>query len=267
MPTPSLSKSGLARRAYATMLERIVRGDYAIGQVISRRKIAADLGISFLPASEAFLRLECEGLLESRPRAGTRIRIPTRQDVEGHFTVREALEVQAAMAFAGSAAAEERAELTRLAARLDAGLKRRSTDPVAYLAQHEKLHLKIAEYAHCVALEEAIRRQSALGLTWLGTIRTTLPLHTHPKHELLIKTLARQTPAAAGETMRAHLHLEMEHTLRGLEPYFEANKKFSQTYSRPLRRKAGTVDGRASGIAGPEAVPPTTPPAHSPAAF
>jgi DNA-binding GntR family transcriptional regulator len=57
----SSSNSGLAGWAYATMLERIVRGDYVIGQVISRRRIAADLGVSFLPASEAFLRLECEG--------------------------------------------------------------------------------------------------------------------------------------------------------------------------------------------------------------
>ena len=70
--------SGLAGEAYVTVRERILRGELAIGQVISRRKVAADLGISFLPASEAFLRLEYEGLLESRPRAGTRIRIPSR---------------------------------------------------------------------------------------------------------------------------------------------------------------------------------------------
>src|ERR1035441_6842065 len=92
--------SGLAERAYVLIRERIVRGEYLMGQVISRRRIATDLGIGFLPASEALLRLEYEGLLESRPRAGTRIRIPSRIDVEGHFIVREALEVQAAMMFA-----------------------------------------------------------------------------------------------------------------------------------------------------------------------
>jgi hypothetical protein len=101
-PVPALPDAGLAQRAYLIMLERILRGDFAIGQLISRRKIAADLGISFLPASEALLRLECDGLLESRPRAGTRIRIPTREDVRGYFMVREALEVQAAIIFAGS---------------------------------------------------------------------------------------------------------------------------------------------------------------------
>src|SRR5579864_1605840 len=116
----SSDNDGLAGEAYVTVRERILRGELAIGQVISRRKLAAELGMSFLPVSEALLRLEHEGLLESRPRAGTRVRVPTREDVMGHYVVREALEVQAAMLFAAVATAEKRSELLRLAARVDA---------------------------------------------------------------------------------------------------------------------------------------------------
>src|SRR5215468_8798398 len=107
--------SDLAGEAYVIIRERILRGEVAIGQVISRRKIAVELGMSFLPVSEAFLRLEFEGLLESRPRAGTRVRIPSREDVRGHYRVREALESQAARLFAKLASARERAQLKRLA--------------------------------------------------------------------------------------------------------------------------------------------------------
>src|SRR5436305_3509041 len=107
--------SDLAGEAYVVIRERILRGEIAIGHVISRRKIAAELGMSFLPVSEALLRLELEGLLESRPRAGTRVRIPSREDVRGHYIVREALEVQAAMLFAVVATDEDRAELRKLA--------------------------------------------------------------------------------------------------------------------------------------------------------
>ena len=96
----SAASSSLAGEAYQFVKHRILRGDLSMGQVISRRKIAAELGMSFLPVSEALLRLEFEGLLESRPRAGTRVRIPSREDVRGHYIVREALEVQAAMLFA-----------------------------------------------------------------------------------------------------------------------------------------------------------------------
>ncbi len=74
--------------------------------------------MSFLPVSEALMRLEFEGLPESRPRADTRVRIPSGEDVRGHYAVREALEVQDRL-FAVSAAPEEKAELMRLAVRVD----------------------------------------------------------------------------------------------------------------------------------------------------
>src|SRR5271155_1294222 len=96
----SIEVVSLAHEAYGIVRQRIIRGELTIGQVISRRKIAGELGMSFLPVSEALLRLEFEGLLESRPRAGTRVRIPTPQDVRGNYLVREALELQAARLFA-----------------------------------------------------------------------------------------------------------------------------------------------------------------------
>src|ERR1700692_1082953 len=116
-PRESDSLSG---ETYVTVRERSLRGELAIGQVISRRKVAAELGMSFLPVSEALLRLEHEGLLESRPRAGTRVRVPTRPDVQGHYVVREALESQAAILFANHATRDERSELMKLALRVDA---------------------------------------------------------------------------------------------------------------------------------------------------
>src|SRR5918995_2591122 len=99
--------ASLAAEAYSVVRRRILRGELVMGQVISRRKLAAELGMSFLPVSEALLRLEFEGLLESRPRAGTRVRIPSREDVQGHYIVREALETQAARLFAQLATAGE----------------------------------------------------------------------------------------------------------------------------------------------------------------
>src|SRR5881409_1814963 len=135
--------SSLAGEAYEFVKQRILRGDLTIGQVISRRKIAAELGMSFLPVSEALLRLEFEGLLESRPRAGTRVRIPSPEDVKGHFVVREALEVQAALLFTKGATAAERADLRKMAARVD--MLRVQPDRILYVGLHMKLHRRIAE--------------------------------------------------------------------------------------------------------------------------
>src|SRR6478752_593210 len=128
-----VAPASLASEAYEVVKHRILHGELSMGQVISRRKIAAELGMSFLPVSEALLRLELEGLLESRPRAGTRVRIPSREDVRGHYIVREALEVQAARLFAIVASVEDRNELQRMASRVDA---MSTSEQALYLPAH-----------------------------------------------------------------------------------------------------------------------------------
>src|SRR5882672_2045505 len=135
MRDSSVSPS-LSSEAYEIVRNRILRGELKLGQVISRRKLAEELGMSFLPVSEALLRLELEGLLESRARAGTRVRIPSPEDVQGHYVVREALEVQAAVLFAQVATPSERAELRKLAVRVDALSMK--FDRTMYLALHKK---------------------------------------------------------------------------------------------------------------------------------
>src|SRR2546428_13019810 len=87
--------SSLAAEAYNVVRQRILRGELGLGHPISRRKLAAELGMSFLPVSEALLRLEDEGLLGSRQREGTRARIQTRGAVRSPFVVTEALDEQA----------------------------------------------------------------------------------------------------------------------------------------------------------------------------
>jgi DNA-binding GntR family transcriptional regulator len=231
----SADDDGLAGEAYVTVRERILRGELAIGQVISRRKIAAELGMSFLPVSEALLRLEHDGLLESRPRAGTRVRVPTRQDVEGHYVVREALEAQAAMLFAAQATRDERSELLKLAMRVDSLSAQPDGNRFVYLGLHEKLHRRIAECARCAALSDAISRTSALASTWLCATRpATLNPPTH--HEDLMKVLTNESPSTAADAMRAHIRSSLENALRRLEPYFRLQKEYTQTYSRTARK-------------------------------
>jgi DNA-binding GntR family transcriptional regulator len=52
--------------------------------------------MSLVPVAQALQRLEIEGLMESRPRAGTRVKVPTAQEIREHFELRQALEGQSA---------------------------------------------------------------------------------------------------------------------------------------------------------------------------
>lgn len=227
--------ASLAAEAYSVVRRRILRGELAIGQVISRRKLAAELGMSFLPVSEALLRLEFEGLLESRPRAGTRIRIPSREDVKGHYVVREALEAQAATLFAGRATAEERTEIIKLAARVDAASVHE--DPTWYPRLHHKLHRRIAECTRCAALIAAIEQTNALASIWFCSQRGRDRAHASRRHQDLAGILCAGDPERAADAMRAHLKVSLEHTMDRLKPYFRLRKESGRTFIRSERRR------------------------------
>ncbi len=223
----------LATEAYEFVRQRILRGELPIGQVISRRKLAAELGMSFLPVSEALLRLEFEGLLESRPRAGTRVRIPSREDVRGHYIVREALEVQAAILFAAVATPEDREELQKLAERVDA---MSIADQALYLPAHERLHRRIAEGARCPALSAAIEKTHALASTWFCVTRPA-PQEPPRRHQELVAALVSGDPEKAAEAMRAHVNLSLENTMKRLKPYFRLRKTYGKTFFRSEKRQ------------------------------
>lgn len=223
----------LAGEAYVVLRERILRGEMSIGKVISRRQIASELGMSLVPVSEALQRLEFEGLMESRPRAGTRVKIPTEQDVRGHYVVREALEVAAAKLFADVATAQERAELLRLAVRVDTLAAQPEGDRFLYLTLHEKLHRRIAECTRCQPLCEAIEKSHILASTWLCTPAAAGTVHTH---QALIKELTQSTSEAAGKAMQKHVQLGLKNTLKRLAPYFQMPDTNGAAYIRGQKR-------------------------------
>jgi DNA-binding GntR family transcriptional regulator len=227
---------GLAAEAYQVVRRRILRGELALGQVISRRKLATELGMSFLPVSEALQRLEVEGLLESRPRAGTRVRIPTREDVRGCFVVREALEVQAAILFTREATAAERRELFDLAARVDA-LAAQSTRPPVYTVLHHRLHRRIAQCARSRVLTDALERTHVLASIWLGLLRRPAATDAPRRHEQLLAALASGNPDRAAAAMRDHIAVGLERTLEVLDPYFRMRRAHRGRFVRSERKQ------------------------------
>jgi DNA-binding GntR family transcriptional regulator len=224
----------LAAEAYLTVKQRILSGQLPIGRPISRRRLATELGMSLLPVSEAMLRLEFEGLLESRPRAGTRVRIPTPDDVRGNYVVREALESQAARLFADAATDEEMTELKKLAVRVDT-LGTQPESRLIYLTLHEKFHRRIADCARCPALSQAIEKTHALSSTWLcNGHRPSTDTASH-RHQELMVIIGSRDAAAASEAMREHVHSSMNRAFERLKPYFNLAKTNGASYTRKTK--------------------------------
>jgi DNA-binding GntR family transcriptional regulator len=220
--SPVAWQGSLAEQAYVAIREQILRGQLALGTVVSRRRLAQQLGMSMLPISEAIQRLEAEGLVESRPQVGTRVRIPTEKDIRERFIIREALESQAARLFVERASYAQRQEMSRMAEHVDALFNRRASgdcDPEFLFAVHSyhfQLHMKIAESSGCYALREMIEKNNVLALNWLHDLVGQQPPPPPRFHRDLTDILSGSDPAAADAAMRQHVRWGIEETVQSI---------------------------------------------------
>ena len=232
MKTATISSAAvpsLSAEAYTIVRERILSGQLRLGETVSRRKLARELGMSFLPASEAMIRLEFEGLLESRPRAGTRVRVPSVDDVRGHFVVREALEVQAARLCAREATASEKAALLRLAIRVDTLAQRGAS--ATYVTVHQQLHRRIADLTRCQSLCQALEHLHALNSMWICAGGASAEEDGGRRHQDLVVAIMSGDCRRAEETVRAHVRFGLDHALAALHPYF-TTRRLTSVFSR-----------------------------------
>src|ERR1035437_2095743 len=222
---PALS---LAAQAYIQLRDKILKGDFPLGAPLSRRKLAGDLKMSFIPITDALRRLESEGLVESRPRVGTRVKIPNENNVRDHYILREALETQAARLFTVRASAAEKQELVRMGGHLDRLYEAcaNETPDADFLfsvhTYHMNFHLRIPEATGCVALRDAIETKQVLIFKWLydtAAQRSILPPNFHSQ---LVAALASDNPERADAEMRRHIQYGLDQVLEQIAA-FEAS--------------------------------------------
>lgn len=205
------AEHSLAMEAYIQIRNKILKGEISLGQAVSRRGFAAELGMSLVPVAEAMQRLEAEGMIESLPRIGTRVRIPTADDVRDRYIIREALEVQSARLFCERATAAERHELSAMALRLDEMARKNATDDALQFelqSLHVRFHMRIAECTGCVPLYDMLEKNQVLTFNWLCDVatETRMPAHWHAD---LIKVLSANDPDAAALAMGSHIRSGM----------------------------------------------------------
>ena len=89
------SSFSLTDEIAAIVRDRILKGEYEIGEKIKENQIATELRVSRTPIREAFKLLENEGLIDYIPNRGCFAKGFTKQDVDDIYAVREALEMLA----------------------------------------------------------------------------------------------------------------------------------------------------------------------------
>jgi len=239
--TTPVRNCSLAAWAYLEIRDQILKGVLLFGTVLSRRKLATDLDISVPPVMEALQRLERDGLVESKPRVGTRVRMPTRQDVKDRSQLREALESQAARLFAARATTAERQKLRRMGRHVDrlyAACEKNCDREFLFSTNfyHMKLHLRIAENARCAVLRDAIEKEQVLIFNWLFDTAAERRSLGSDFHARLTDALASGTPDVAARAMRRHIRFGLQEVLAGLKKFSGDKSKPRWRYQRTVRR-------------------------------
>ena len=230
--------ASLAARAYQQIRDEILRGDLLMGDVLSRRKLADRLNMSFLPITEALQRLEVEGLVESRPRIGTRVRIPTEQDIRNNYVIREALESQAARLCAEQMTESEKKQILMSARHLDKlhRVSGRDSEDSRFLfsvhTYHMQFHMRIAELAHCPGLSTAIEKAQVLVFNWLYDNAANNNMPPVRFHSNLAEALCSGDPLVADAAMREHIRYGLDQVLAGLASSEHGNNWRLKTSSR-----------------------------------
>jgi len=211
------------------ILNEILRARLAPGAPLSRRGVAQALGLGERPVTEALQRLEVEGLLESLPRIGTRVRLPTEQEIRGHYIVREALETESARLFAEKSSDREREELVAMAKHvdsLDESYERDQTHTDArenYLFEvrtvHSRFHMRIAECTGCPTLCKALESNHILVFNCLYDVAFYSGPMPGQWHYGLMKALNTGDVETADKAMRLHVRYRLDEVLHRRDVY------------------------------------------------
>lgn len=194
----------LALQAYEQILDLVLSGRAAPGEVINERRLAEALDMSRTPVRDALLMLEGEGLLIRQGRA-LQVKQMRIEDFMDALQIRQLLEPAVAAIAAGRV---DKADTRRLAKQLDDILARSGPEPAdrALVREvDEGLHGLLADASgnpQLSAIIRTLRRQTQMFDLRSMPERLTA---TCAEHHAIIAAVEAGDGKAAEDAMRAHL--------------------------------------------------------------
>jgi len=200
-----------AQQAYDHIFNQLLRRDLRPGDLLDRKQIAEDLGVSLIPVSDAVQRLTHEGFLTTRRRQGTFVRPPSIEDVRGEFLLREALECQSARLYFGQKLRKAIPHLRKLARAAD-----KAADAGRQLWTEDfAFHQALVALTECDALISCFERVVNLSLFHQTALISPMQQTTYDRHLKLLDDFCEASSADKAESrIRQHLR-------RGKESLFE----------------------------------------------
>jgi DNA-binding GntR family transcriptional regulator len=226
-----LDRNLLKDMAAEVLREHISGGLIPEGTKITEREVSRMLGISRMPARDALMTLEAEGLVERRSDGRYVIEL-TEDDVRAMYQVRTALEKLAAGLAAANIDEKDRAALRAKLRDLEEAVA--TGDPGLCTKRDVALHREIWHQADNLCLLRIL--DSVVGVIFVIADRVNVygrddPRHSEQllsEHRQLADLVAAGDGTGAGRAMEAHLKSALKDSLRTLRTSERANDTVSQ---------------------------------------
>jgi DNA-binding GntR family transcriptional regulator len=200
----------LAEQAAEEIRNRIVKGQFALGEALSETAVAAELGISKTPVREAFLLLKTEGLVEILPQRGTFVFRIDGDDARKLTEFREALEIAALRLAMISDAKGLGDRLSGTAIEMSSALAKHEDQ--AYRDLDADFHQLIIDHADNGYLSRAyaVIAFRIQAVRYRLTASTYLDARTLKDHHTIARLISRGESDKATEVLRIHIRRALE---------------------------------------------------------
>lgn len=215
----------LGEQAYRKMRQMIVRGELPAGQWLRKRAMASKLQMSATPILEAIRRLEFEGLVQTEPQWGSRVRTFTVSEIFELASMRVMLEALVARVCAERLTDEQITRLSGVASHVDK-LDAEFEDPhvakarghLAPATEDAAFHLMLAAEAKLPLVHREIERLQVLKATCRMFLLPAAP--TTITHQQIMQAIATRDPRHAEEAMRLHIQVSIDAFMPALKQRF-----------------------------------------------
>lgn len=206
-------------------MKKITDGEYAPGMRLSRRKMAEFTGVSVILVIAALKRLEEDHLVESKPKWGSFVAVPSSDMVRKMYQYREALECQIARILSRNMTKRQHDEIFAIATDLDVVSYE---DKDAKRTLHLEFHRKLAEFTGNRLLTTAMER---INLFWilckaLDGVKSVRGDTVRYWHRYLIDEICAGDPDRAEKAMREHVLDSLDPVLKLIPPEWDKQAPF-----------------------------------------
>lgn len=210
-----IARPGQLRDIVASRIrEMVISGSVPGGTHLVETELASLLGVSRQPIREALVTLRSEGWLELIPGRGTFVRTPTRDEVTGLFTVRMALEGEAALCAASNIDENGVEALRKISRSGREAYAAKDRDKV--VLANAKFHSMIAEIAAVGALQSMIQDMDSKVRWHYASIAHFRGVASWNEHDEIVDALASKDGELARLLSRKHIEASRTAYVQGL---------------------------------------------------